>query len=117
LHRHTVVLTFVVRESCYSVLQTLLHGAFQWLQPRSPVVAKVAKRGRGPDPPDARVEVESGRAALVRQPEGNHLAVNPRVAKAADGNRLRGNRAAAKEAHARAEAASVALLAAEGSLL
>ena len=50
-----------------SVLQTLLHGAFQWLQPRSPVVV-VVERGRGPNPPD-------GRADGVRSPAGNGRAL------------------------------------------
>ena len=64
LQRCTAVLSVVVRESCYPFLRTLLHGAFQWLQPRSPVVHEVAERGRGPDPLDARVEAE--RAAPAR---------------------------------------------------
>src|ERR1700694_1064814 len=68
----------IVRESCYSVLQTLLHGAFQWLQPISPVVEVVVERGRGPNPPDARAyaakpRVGSGRApASLQAPESRH---------------------------------------------
>ncbi len=92
---------------------TLLHGAFQWLQPRSPVVQEVVESGRGPDPPDARAEVrESARPseALARanrhagpvdgslRPAARALAVKP----------LRANRAVvvqdARRRHARAAA-------------
>ena len=45
-----------------SVLRTLVHGAFPWLQPRSPVVHVVV--GSAPDRPDAvAVVLESVRAA------------------------------------------------------
>src|SRR5450759_1212850 len=41
-----------------SVLRTFLRGAFQWLQPRSPVVQRAVERGRGRDPLDVSVEVQ-----------------------------------------------------------
>ena len=75
-----------------SVLQTLLHGAFQWLQPRSPVVV-VVERGRGPNPPD-------GRADAVRSPVGNGRAPaslqrgSRRGERARDASPLPGRRAA-----------------------
>src|ERR1700682_2236241 len=65
-----VSLPCVVRESCYPFYTNLLHGAFQWLQPRSPV-ERVVESGRGPDPPDVRAEAArpsagSGRANAAR---------------------------------------------------
>src|SRR5215210_5125189 len=115
-----VCLRVVVRESCYPLLRTLLHGAFPWLQPRSPVDRKVAERGRGPDPPDARVEARASvRAESALLAHGNRAEENRRVAAAA------GNLPAARAAEERlaeeraadgkAEAA-VAALAVDGSL-
>jgi hypothetical protein len=125
LQPHTASHSFVVRESCYSVLQTLLHGAFLWLQPRSPVVAEVVERGRGPDPPVARAALASGPPGNVpalasRAEERLHRGVAaeenpPPVARAGVGNRQRGNQPDAKEERARAEAAEP-VLAAEHSL-
>src|ERR1700686_797801 len=58
-----------------SVLRTLLHGALPWLQPRNPVVRKVVERGRGPDPPDASVEVRrSARPNEAPQVRGSRRA-------------------------------------------
>ncbi len=133
LHRRDAALTLVVRESCYPFLQTLLHGAFQWLQPRSPVVVVVVERGRGPDPLAARAEAaravgsgraEAARAALANLPAGESRRAGKaeenllRVAKVGDAN-LQGSRVAglrdAKEADARAEAA-VAVPVAERNL-
>jgi len=85
-----------------SVLRTLLHGAFQWLQPRSPVVEEAVERGRGPDPPDARVALGSVRlrdalAALgSRRAGGSQRDVgreNHPVVKAGDANPRRGRQA------------------------
>src|ERR1700694_2610984 len=102
LLRQIVASSYCVTHLCcarilLSVLQTLLHGAFQWLQPRSPVVV-VVERGRGPNPPDAR-------AVAARSPAGSGQAPaslrgeraeekHPRVAKARDVSPLPGRRAA-----------------------
>jgi hypothetical protein len=127
-----------------SVLQTLLHGAFVWLQPRSPVVAVVVESGRDPDPPVARV-VDAAAAAGSGRPVAPAVRANLRGAaenrRAEAGSRLRAERAvhanhrlvvraavhpAAREAGARAAAhgraevakreAAVAVLVAEHSL-
>lgn len=84
------------------MLRTLLHGAFPWLQPRSPVEAE---RGRGPDPPDARVEAlasgppESARAVRASPAGESHRVVAlgnlPPDGKVVDA-RLRGSQAVAK---------------------
>jgi hypothetical protein len=78
-----------------SVVQTLLHGAFVWLQPRSPVVVVVVESGRDPDPPvarvvDAAVAVGSGQA-VAPAVRVNHPA--PENRRAAAGSRLRAVRA------------------------
>jgi hypothetical protein len=100
------------------VLQTLLHGAFVWLQPRSPVVVAVAERDRGPDPPGARLEAEvvvgSGpRAAAVAQVDRRAERENrrgaaeesrPDVRAAAVANHRRANRVAVQPAGKRADA-------------
>src|ERR1700719_2488459 len=57
-----------------SVLRTLLHGAFPWLQPRNPVGRKAVESGRGPDPPDASVEVPSARRNEARQARASRRA-------------------------------------------
>src|SRR6266568_1213120 len=60
-----------------SVLRTLLHGAFQWLQQKNPVVQEALERGR--------VEAHgSARGALLG---------NPRLVGRAHGNPRRGGRA------------------------
>jgi hypothetical protein len=57
-----------------SVLRTLVHGAFPWLQPRSPVGQKVVESA--PDPPDAVVVVlENGQAAEARAERASLRAV------------------------------------------
>ena len=82
-----------------SVLRTLLHGAFQWLQPRSPVVEVVVERGRGPNPPDARADAarsreESVQAPVSLQARGGRVQEKPPPVARADGNPLRGKGAA-----------------------
>ena len=72
-----------------SVLRTLVHGAFPWLQPRSPVVQEVVESG--PDHPDAvAVVLESARAAAAPAARGSPRASRPGVAPAS----RRGNRPA-----------------------
>jgi hypothetical protein len=59
-----------------SVVQTLLHGAFVWLQPRSPVVVVVVESGRVPEDPDARAAaavVAGGSARRVVPAVGANL--------------------------------------------
>jgi hypothetical protein len=113
-----------------SVLQTLLHGAFVWLQPRSPVVVVVVESGRGPEDPDARVvAVASGRRAAlavhvslpalgesqpaagenplqgVREAHGSHRRADPAAAppdaKEADARAVVGRAAAGRAARGR----------------
>ena len=69
--------------------RTLLHGAFQWLQPRSPAVHEVVERGRGPDPLDARVEVASRAAARVADASPAHAEAAARASVAAAGGNAR----------------------------
>src|SRR5450759_1746995 len=100
-----------------SVLRTLLHGAFPWLQPRSPVVQKVVERDRGPDPPEVDVEGQRSappNAALEARAERRGAVLgNPRPsARAVDANHRRGSRAVAlpDEREERARAAVAALV-------
>src|SRR3954452_14382115 len=69
-----------------SVLRTLVHGAFPWLQPRSPVVQEVVENG--PDHPDAvAVVLESARAAAVQEVRASlRVADASRHPAAADGS-------------------------------
>jgi hypothetical protein len=105
------------------VLQTLLHGAFVWLQPRSPVVVAVAERGRGPDPPGARLEAgvvvgSARRAAPVAQVDrraerenrrgGAEESLHPDGRAAAAANHRRANRVAVHLAGKRADAKAAA---------
>lgn len=66
-----------------SVLRTLLHGAFQWLQPRSPVVQEVAERERAALP-DAKAEahgsvrVDEAPEAVVNRRHAALVVANPR---------------------------------------
>src|SRR6267142_7036249 len=83
-----------------SVLRTLLHGAFPWLQPRSPVVQEVVESG--PGPPDASAEERgSVRAEEVR---ASRRVANRRRGGKAHGNPQRGSQADAREADAKAAA-------------
>ena len=92
-----------------SVLRTLVHGAFPWLQPRSPVVQKVV--GSGPDHPDAVAVVpESVRAAAAQEARASLRVADESRHPAARASR-RGSRAVARRrarvadaraAHARA---------------
>jgi hypothetical protein len=105
------------------VLQTLLHGAFVWLQPRSPVVVAVAERGRGPDPPGARLEAgvvvgSARRAAPVAQVDrraerenrrgGAEESLHPDGRAAPAANHRRANRVAVHLAGKRADAKAAA---------
>ena len=92
--RSTVFFSLCCARILLSVLRTLLHGAFPWLQPRSPVVRKVVERGRGPDPPDASVEaLESGRAesaqaARASLAEESHRAGNLLLRRKSEGTQI-----------------------------
>src|SRR6186997_634320 len=98
-----------------SVLRTLLHGAFPWLQPRSPVDQEVAKRGRGPDPPDARVEAQesarlvSARAVRAKPAAGSRHAGKLRPAASAVDARLPRVSRAGKPRHASARVVAPSL--------
>src|SRR5450756_4675 len=106
-----------------SVLRTLLHGAFPWLQPRSPVVQRAPERGRGPDPPDVSVEVQRSappnEAPEVRASHRAAVGGNPRPSAKAAGVKPRSeSRAVAlpDEREERARAAAVAALVVDRSL-
>ena len=84
-----------------SVLRTLVHGAFPWLQPRSPVVQEVVESG--PDRPDAVAVVpERDPAEEVRAVHANPHAVvaaagsRPRLGGKVEHASLRAARAAAR---------------------
>src|SRR5437868_12407662 len=114
LPAHTTLINSACARILLSVLRTLLHGAFQWLQPRGPVAQKAVEGKRGPDPPDGRVQAPGsarGEAPAVRAnrrvvAQGSHLHVAKAHAKP-----LRGGRAVvpppAKEDGRVAEAVAV----------
>src|SRR4051812_2172197 len=86
-----------------SVLQTLLHGAFVWLQPRSPVVV-VVESGRDPDPLDAKVAAAAVVVVGSVQAAGLAAAASPpaeRENRRAAGESLRPGVRAAAASHRR----------------
>jgi len=72
----------------------LLHGAFQWLQPRSPVVQEAVESARGPGHPDENLAVR----ANARPHEAVEAQGNPRAGKAAAASHPRAARAQAGKA-------------------